>query len=372
MGKPGIKKVAVLTCGRSDYSIYLPLLRKLKQNKKFNCHIIALGTHLSRHFGCTINEIKKDGFKINYTVESLILGESPEAISTAIGVTVTKASSIWKSENYDLVICLGDRYEMYAAVLSTVPFNIPVAHISGGETTLGAMDNIFRHSLSLIANYHFTSTDIYRKRVIELIGNSQNVYNTGALNIDNLSKLKLLSVSEFKSKYDIDLNKPSILITFHPETVEYKKNEGYINELIKTLQKLNDYQLIITMPNSDTTGDMIRERLNSFIKKNKNAYGVESFGTIGYLSCMKYCSFMLGNTSSGFVEASYFPTLVINLGDRQKGRIITKNILNSRIESRKILECVKKIEKIRISSHKNIYGNGNAAEKIVGILEKSL
>ncbi|MBN8703423.1 MAG: UDP-N-acetylglucosamine 2-epimerase (hydrolyzing) [Bacteroidetes bacterium] len=372
MGRSEVKRIALLTCGRSDYSIYRPLIELLFKSKKFNLDIIALGTHVSRQFGYTLDQIKADGFSIKYTVESLVLGDSPEAISSAMGLTTIKTSSIWAKENYDLLICLGDRYEMYAAVLSSIPFNIPVAHISGGETTTGAIDNIFRHSLSLTAKYHFTSTEKYKNKVSEIIGSKSNVYNVGALSIDNLKKLKLYSIEEFKKKFNIGLKQPSILITFHPETVSHTKNSIYINELIKALNQCANYQLVITMPNSDTQGDLIREKLNNFIAKNKNAIGVESFGTIGYLSCMKHCSFLLGNTSSGFVEASFFPKHVINLGDRQNGRIITSNILNCEIKEEKILSAIKVIEKRKTLPKISIYGNGNTAQKIVSILEKCL
>lgn len=326
--------------------------------------IIAFGSHTSKIFGNTSKKIIEDGFKLAYKVKSLVSGDSPKAVANSMGKTINAFSAIWNKEKYDLIICLGDRFEMFAAVTSSIPFNIPIAHISGGEITLGAIDNVFRNSLTIVSSIHFASTEQYKKRIIEMLGTDKNVYNVGALSIDNLKDLKLLSKKEFKEKFKIDLDLDSILITFHPETISFEKNKDHINEIIAALQELKQYQLIITMPNADTMGNLIREKLQKFVKKNSNAIAVESFGTVGYLTCMKYCKMMLGNTSSGFVEASFFPKYVINLGDRQKGRIVTPNVLNCRIKKDSILDCVSKAAKLPELKPVGIYGNGNSASKM--------
>ncbi|MNV27041.1 GDP/UDP-N,N'-diacetylbacillosamine 2-epimerase (hydrolyzing) [compost metagenome] len=220
--------------------------------------------------------------------------------------------------------------------------------------------------------YHFVSTEQYKDQVIKLIGeeNKDRVFNVGALSIDNLKKEDFFSLEEFHQKFNIDLTKRSVLITFHPETASYEKNLTYIQELIAALKELHAYQLIITMPNADTMGNMIRQELQEFITSHPNAIGIESFGTKGYLTCMKYCAFMLGNTSSGFVEASYFPKFVINLGDRQKGRIETPNIYTVSVSKANILDAIKQIETQKTPTDCQIYGEGNAAEKIAGVLRK--
>ena len=225
-----------------------------------------------------------------------------------------------------------------------------------------------------MSRFHFATTEIYKDQILKIIGHDTNnyVYNVGALSIENLMNIDFLSVEQFKNKFDIDLNKKSILITFHPETVSYEKNELYINELIGALEELNSYQLIITMPNADTMGNMIRHKLKSFIASHFNAIGIESFGTIGYLTCMKHCEFMLGNTSSGFVEAAFFPKFVINLGNRQKGRIETPNIYTIPIIKSEILSTVEKIKMMPIPNDCNIYGDGNTSAKIVKIIKNSL
>jgi GDP/UDP-N,N'-diacetylbacillosamine 2-epimerase (hydrolysing) len=258
---------------------------------------------------------------------------------------------------------------MFAACASVLPFGLPIAHIHGGETTLGAIDDAFRNSITHMATLHFTIANEYYRRVIELKGSDKYVYNVGALSIDNLKTLRLLSIEEFNEQFNIDLKTPSILVTFHPETVNFQMNERYIGELIAAMREFSDYQIVITMPNADTMGNMIREKLIVFIKQNKNAIGVESLGTLGYLSCMKHCSFMLGNTSSGFVEASYFPKYVVNLGRRQLGRLKTENIYNCQLKKNKIIEAVNNYKTFRSPKHIDIYGDGMAANKIISILK---
>jgi GDP/UDP-N,N'-diacetylbacillosamine 2-epimerase (hydrolysing) len=363
------KKIAVLTSSRADYGIYLPLLKLLKKSPDFDLEIIAFGTHLSEKFGMTINNILNDGFKVNYKVDTLPDDDSPKSISLSMAKTMGGLAEIWGKERFDLIFALGDRYEMFAAVASSVPFNIPVAHIHGGETTTGAIDNVFRHSITCMAKYHFTCAEPYKQRVEQITGSPDHVYNVGALSLDTLTSTELLSVSDFKTRFGIDLALPSILITFHPETVGIEKNKIYIAELIAALEKIKNYQLIITMPNADTMGLMIRQELNRFIEKTDNAIGIESFGTLGYLSCMKHCRFLLGNTSSGFVEASFFPKPVVNIGNRQNGRIITPNIIECEARSQSILNAVKQAGNMTFDKPVMLYGNGHTAAKITDILK---
>jgi len=362
-------KVAVLTSSRADYSLLYPLLIKLKQDSYFNLNIIAYGTHLSKKHGYTIDAILNDGFEVSYYIDTNPTSDKPFSISKAMGMVIRKFSGIWKKGKFDLIISIGDRFEMFAACTASIPFNIPIAHIHGGETTLGAIDDIFRHSITQMSTFHFTATEIYKKRVIELKGSDKNIYNVGGLSIDNMISQKLLSKESFKNKFNIDISIPSILITFQPETINHNKNKEYINVLINALSELKNFQLIITMPNADTMGNYIRKKLEQFIIKNENAIKVESFGTIGYLSCMKYCAMLLGNTSSGFIEAAYFPKYVINLGDRQLGRLVTPNIKNVPIEKNEILKAVEEYHNIDLPEYNRVYGIGNAADNIIKIIK---
>jgi GDP/UDP-N,N'-diacetylbacillosamine 2-epimerase (hydrolysing) len=362
-------KVAILTSSRADYGILYPIISKLKSDNFFDVDIIAFGSHLSKISGKTKVLILNDGFEIKYSLNTSPKSDTPLDISNSIANTISKFTKIWEKESYNLLLVLGDRYEMFAACISSIPFNIKIAHIHGGETTFGAIDDCFRNSITQMASIHFTAAEKYKNRVIELKNSNLNIYNTGSLSIDNLKKMKLLSIVDFQKKYKIDLRIPTILITFHPETVNFEKNKKYISILIKTLSELSKFQLVITMPNEDTMGIHIRNKLESFIKKNPNAIKVETFGTIGYLSCMKHCQMMLGNTSSGFIEASFFSKYVINIGSRQYGRIKTPNITNVEIDKNKILAAVGRFYKYKKNKYNGIYGNGRSAEKIVSILK---
>lgn len=365
-------KIGVLTSSRADYSIYYPLLSELQKDNFFKVSIIAFGTHLSGDHGFTVDEIVKDGFDVSIRVPMVLKGDSPGSIAEAMGATIKSFVDVWENYKFDFVLCLGDRYEMFAACASSMPFNTRLCHLHGGEQTLGAFDDAFRNAITHMSVVHFTSTWQYRERVIQLKGDDSNVFNVGALSIDNLKHLQLLSIDDFRQRFGIDLSIPSILMTFHPETIEFQKNESYINEILEALRAIEGYQFIITMPNADTMGIMVREKITSFIKDCSHAIGVESFGTVGYLSCMQHCTFMMGNTSSGFVEASFFPKYVINLGARQEGRIVTENICNTPIKKEAILQAVLKYPTLKLPDTINVYGDGTAAKKIINILKKLL
>jgi GDP/UDP-N,N'-diacetylbacillosamine 2-epimerase (hydrolysing) len=365
-------KVGILTSSRADFGIYHPLVKKLFQDNYFQPEIIAFGTHLSAKYGMTINEIENEGFKVKHKLETLPENDSSLAISLSISKTTAVFSKFWNSNSFDLVFALGDRYEMMGAVLAGSPFNVTFAHIHAGETTLGAIDNAYRHSISLMSKYLFVTTEEYRNRAIEIIQRPNEVFNVGALSIDNLINEKLYSISEFKDKFEIDLNIPTILTTFHPETVGFEKNELYIKELLSALKELSSkYQIVITMPNSDTQGLMIREKIEDFGRNNENVILIESFGMKGYLSFMKHCKMLIGNTSSGFVEAAFYPKWVINIGNRQNGRINTPNIFSIPILRDKILQKVLEIEYLKsLERDCNIYGFGNTANIIIKILKR--
>lgn len=365
-------KIGLLTSSRADFGIYYPLICKLNSDDFFNLEIIAFGTHLDKGYGYTVQEIESYNFEVSHRIETPTSNHDSADTSNSIGVIIQKFSKFWSQNNFDLVLSLGDRYEMFAAVTAAFPFQIDFAHIHSGETTLGAIDNVFRHSISLMSNYLFTSTEIFKKRAIQINLKPSNVFNVGALSYDNLENTDLYSIDQFHKLYDIDLNKPTILSTFHPETVSLKKNHSHIENLIKSFEKLkSNYQIVITMPNTDTLGDMIRNKLINYSKEINNIFIIESFGMRGYLSCMKYCSFLLGNTSSGFVEAAYFPKKVINLGIRQSGRIVTENIVNSPVLVSSILKAVKIVENMKLPKSIDIYKKGSASENIINIIKST-
>lgn len=364
-------KIGVLTSSRADFGIYLPLLKAMQTDVYFDVEIIAFGTHLSSFFGETVKQIEQNGFKVNYRIESMLLTDSAEAVSTAIGLTMIKFADFWTNHNeFDLVFCLGDRYEMFAAVSAGISFCIKFAHLHGGETTLGAIDNVFRDSITLASKYHFVSTVSHAKRAEEILGHTTNVYNVGALSLDNLKGINLLSISEFKAKWNVDLSKKTILVTFHPETMAVEKNNYYVKQLVGVLKALDKFQVLITMPNADTTGNMIRTEFIENFAESKNVSLIENLGSQSYFTAMKYCSFLLGNTSSGIIEAASFGKYVINLGDRQKGRAYGKNVIHTPINSEQILLAVSKVLSNGNYDGINIYHKDNVANLIVKILKQ--
>lgn len=364
-------KIAILTSSRADFGIYFPLLKKLQEDNFFDLEVIAFGTHLSKNHGFTINEIKNYNFRKIHEMETPLTNNTPLDITKNIGNTITIFANFWSKNTYDYIIALGDRYEMFAAVTATTPFVYKIVHLHAGETTLGAIDNVYRHAISLMSNILLVSTDTYKQKAIQ-INPEAKTYNVGALSIDNLKNINYLSIEDFKSKFDIDLSLPSILSTFHPETVNLEKNLNYIQEVLAAFVDLRKrYQIIITLPNADTIGDQIKEIILDFGNQFPEIKIIESFGMVGYLSCMKHSKLMIGNTSSGFVEAAFFPKWVINIGNRQDGRIISKNILNVPVEKQAILEAVNKIESAIDISFPSIYGDGDTASKIVEILKKN-
>ncbi|MGE5383872.1 MAG: UDP-N-acetylglucosamine 2-epimerase [Omnitrophica WOR_2 bacterium] len=357
--------LGVLTSSRADFGIYEPLLQKLIKEDKINTQIIAFGTHLSPRYGYSIQHILKLPVSVIAQFDTAPTDDSPTAIANSMVLTMQSMISVWEKNKFDLLLCLGDRYEMFSAVASTLPFNIKVAHIHGGETTLGAIDNALRHSITHMSSLHFTASEEYKQRVVELTGSSDRVFNTGALSIDNLSTVSFMTKSELWNQFSIDLDKPTMLITLHPETIEYANNEQHIKAALKALEKRKDIQQVITMPNADTSGLMIRRLLADYATGKQNVKLVENFGSRAYLSMMKHSSFMLGNSSSGFIEAAWFPKWVINIGNRQKGRIRTPNIVDVPFDETLIDNAISMVLTNKLPEVEQIYGDGKASERII-------
>lgn len=366
-------KIGVLTSSRADFGIYLPLLKALKNDASFEFEVIAFGTHLSPFHGETVNQIINEGFDVNYRVESLLLNDSAESISTAIGLTTIKFANFWQTYRsaFDLVFCLGDRYEMFAAVTAGIAFNIPFVHLHGGETTLGAIDNVFRHAITLASKYHFVSTEAYAERVKEITGSKENIYYVGALSLDNIKELNLLTIDQFKERWGIDLSNKTILMTFHPETIMAQDNIHHTKQLVKVIQENPDFQFLITMPNADTSGNAIRKILENKLGALEHVYLIENLGSQSYFTAMKYCTFLLGNTSSGIIEAASFGKYVINLGDRQKGRASGANVLHVPIKHLAIQNVIDRLSMNSDFKGDNIYFKNNTAGQIIETLKQT-
>lgn len=363
-------KIGVLTSSRADYGIYLPLLNEIKKDIFFNLEIVAFGTHLSERHGFTLSDIKKDGYDIIHEITSLIDDDSEKGIAISYGNTVLEFSNFWTVQKYDIVFCLGDRFEMSAAVQASIPFGVKLAHIHGGETTLGAIDNIYRHQITLASDIHFVSSINNMKKVELLKGSCKDIHNVGSLSLNNINNFKPTKKSSFFKKFEIK-NAPYILVTFHPETVSFHNNKKFANIMKNVLFDLSKkINLIITMPNADTLGSVYRKEL--FLLKNacsSNVLLIENFGKINYFNAMYYASALLGNSSSGIIEAASFNKNVINVGDRQKGRDHGDNVYNVVFEEKKIIELTEKILKFPNRDFKNIYYKENSSKIIINRLK---
>lgn len=363
-------KIGVLTSSRADFGIYLPLLKQLKEDSYFDLTIIAFGTHGSPYHGETISEIQDAGFKKIDLIQSLLLNDNPNGISTSYGLTVTKFADYWSENKFDLVSCLGDRFEMSAAVQAGIPYGVKFAHIHGGETTLGAIDNIYRHQITLASCIHFASTEAYKIKIEAIIGNDKSVYNVGSLSLDGIEDFKFMDENVFRNKFKLP-DTPYVLVTFHPETVKPEKNQEYAFEMKSALEKLsNDYYLVITMPNADTNGKIIRNALDALRNEIPDQIlCIENFGKSNYFNAMKYSKFLLGNTSSGIIEAASLGKYVVNVGERQKGRARGENVMDCKFITNDILQVVSKVKESGHFEGTNIYRKQNTANTIIDTLK---
>lgn len=363
-------KIGVLTSSRADFGIYLPLLNKMKADSFFKVELIVFGTHLSAFHGYTLKDIESSGMKADHRIETVPDGDAPGDISNAVAKTFREFASFWSGHSFDMVFCLGDRYEMFAAVLSGVPFNIKFAHLHGGEKTLGAIDNVYRHSISHASTLHFTSTEEYADRLRAMLDDTTHIYNAGSLSLDNLNQISLCTVEEFKEKWTIDLNLKPVLVTFHPETVQAEKNEMFANEITDFISEL-DHNVVVTMPNADTAGNQVREILKEKLQHTSHVKMIGNFGTQGYFTLLKHCLFVMGNSSSGIIEAASFGKYVLNIGDRQKGRLQSGNVVTTSIDKRAMKEAYRQIlEKGEFKGENKYRSKRSVADFIVEQLKK--
>jgi len=365
-------KIAFLTSSRADFGIYLPLLKEMRKDSFFDIRIIAFGTHLSSFHGYTIESIQSEDFVIDHLVENIMASDTAESIATSMAITTLKFAYIWQLEQhtYDLVFCLGDRYEMFAAVSAAIPFGIKFAHIHGGENTLGSIDNQFRHCLSIFSILHFTSIEQYAERVKEITGSSLNIFAIGALGLDNLKSLTLLTADQFFEKYKIDIAKPSILVTYHPQTVKTEANKFNAEQLVTALKNFKNYQIIITMPNADTSGNSMRHVYIEFASGSDNVHLIENFGTLGYFSCMTLSRIIVGNSSSGIIEAASCRKFAVNIGNRQEGRYTSGNVIQSAADANSIVQACETALMKKEYYGNNIYDKGGAAFKIIDAIKQ--
>ena len=372
-----MKKVCVVTGTRAEYGILRPLIKRLKDDEEIQLQLVVTGMHLSPEFGLTYKLIEEDKYKIDEKVEILLSSDTSVGIAKSMGLALISFSEVFNRLKPDLLILLGDRYEIFTIASTALIEKIPIAHIHGGELTEGAIDDAMRHSITKMSYLHFTSTEEYRRRVIQLGENPNRVFNVGAMGIEGIKDATIMKEVELKRELNIDLNKKFVLVTYHPETLNENSIEKEINNLFEALSNFDELNVVFTKGNSDAGGRIINKMIDEYAKKNKDrVVAYTSLGQLRYYNAMKYCSMVIGNSSSGIIEAPSFKVPTINIGNRQKGRIQAKSIINCTADKESIINSINKglttefNEKIK--NVINPYEGGESSLKIINIIKDYL
>ncbi len=365
-------KIGVVTVARSDYGIYSPLLRRLHADPRFELTLYVTGAHLSEVHGMTVSEIENDGYRIAARVPLDLSTDTPAAVARAMGECTRGFASAFEQERPDLLFLLGDRYEMHAAACASVPFNIPLAHLHGGELTYGAFDDVLRHSITKMSHLHFVATKVYAQRVIQMGEEPWRVHCVSGLSLDNLEEIDWLTREQLAERVGLPLDNDPLLVTYHPVTREQEQSDRFVQALLDALETAQN-PVVITMPNADTESFTIRSALKRFADAHDNAVAAENLGTQAYFSMMKIAAVMVGNSSSGILEAGSFALPVINLGNRQAGRVRGDNVIDLPDGNAERLKSELQAVLARHASGwrpngENPYGGGGCAKRIVELL----
>jgi len=369
-----MRKICVITGGRADYGLLSVLLREIRKSQNFKLQLIATGSHFSRKFGLTYREILKDGFKIDAKVDMKTNSDSAEGLGASMAIGLKGIARALVKLRPDILILLGDRYETMCAAAAGVIAGIPIAHIHGGELTEGAYDDAFRHAITKMSQIHFVSTAVYEKRVIQMGEQPSRVFQVGALGVDNVKAQRFFARKELEKYLQYKFQQKNLLITFHPETLANSETERQSDSLLGALQTLSDVGLIFTMPGADREGGVIWRKIQAFVKKHPYAVAYRALGSRLYLSVMREVDVVVGNSSSGLLEAPVLKKPVVNIGNRQKGRLRTANVIDADYRPGSISRAISKAfsPKIRrcCAVLKNPYGQGGTAKKIVEVLSR--
>ena len=366
------KKICIITGSRAEYGLLFWLLKEIEISKNFELQLIVTGMHLSPEFGLTYKEIEKD-FKINKKINIDLSVDTSLGVSRSMSIAQLSFSKAYKKLKPDIVVVLGDRYEIFSAVVAAMISKLTVAHIHGGETSEGSMDDYMRHCITKMSHIHFAATEEYKNRIIQLGESPSRVFNVGGMGIENIKRLKLLNKCEFEKAINFKLNKKNILVTFHPVTLENNTSKSQFKELLEAINDLDNTNIIFTKTNSDLHGKVINKMIDQYISKNsKKSIAFYSLGQTKYLSALQFVDLVVGNSSSGLIEAPSFKIATINIGDRQKGRIKAKSVINCLPERKSIQNSIKRAYSKNfqslLKSVKNPYDNGFSSKKIVRVL----
>lgn len=367
------RKICIITGTRAEYGLLRWVMQCIKDDAELTLQIIVTGMHLSPEFGLTYKAIEQDGFQIDRMVEMLMSSDTSVGIAKSMGLGMIGFADAFHDLQPDLIVVLGDRFEIFSAVSASLVARIPVAHIHGGETTEGAFDEALRHSITKMSHLHFVAAEPYRQRVIQMGEQPDRVFLVGGLGVDNIKRLQLLDRPALEALLDFKLGHKSLLITFHPVTLENATAEKQMEELLVALANLKDTQLIFTLPNADTDGRVLIKMVQNFVAEHTNARAYDSLGQLRYLSCLSQVDGVVGNSSSGLTEVPSFMKGTINIGDRQRGRLQADSVINCKPTHSSILKALRLLysDDFQMRLHKviNPYGEGGASSKIVNILK---
>ena len=368
------RKICIVTGSRAEYGLLYWLIKEVESDQDLELQLIVTGMHISSEFDLTYKEIEKD-FKIDKKIDMDLSSDTSEGISRSMGIGQTSISEAYNELKPDIIVVLGDRYEIFSAACAAMITKIPIAHIHGGEITEGSWDDTIRHCITKMSHLHFTAADEYYKRVIQLGEAPSKVFKVGGAGIENIKRLKLLSREEFEKSINFKLNIKNVLVAFHPVTLEKNTSKKQFLEILDSIDKLEDTNIILTKSNSDTDGRIINQLIDEYTDKNSNkSLGISSLGQLNYLSTLQYIDFIIGNSSSGLLEAPSFKIGTINIGDRQKGRIKAESVIDCLPDKKDIEEAIKKIysnefqKKLKNVNNPYESGEGYVSQKIVKVL----
>ena len=369
-----MRTIAAVTVGRSDVSVLLPILRTIEAAADLRLRVVVTGAHLSPKFGDTLEALDAEGFRDRAEVLHMpIDSDTPVAIGRAMGLGVVGAARLWEANRPDILLVVGDRFETFAVVVSSLPFNIPVAHVHGGEVTEGAIDDAIRHAITKLSHLHFVAAEAYRQRLLQMGEEPWRVVTSGAPALDNLRSVRLLSRWELEQMLRLPLEPAPLLVTYHPVTRRPSEVARDVDEVLAALSDVRR-PLVFTYPNADPGHDTIMRKVWAFVRHRENARLFTNLGTQVYFSLMAYSAAMVGNSSSGIIEAPSFRLPVVNVGDRQKGRLKAANVLDVPVEAGAIRSAIDRATspgfRSSLSGLTNPYGDGHAAEKIVAVLQR--
>lgn len=372
-----MKKVCVITGTRAEYGLLKPLVQKINNDNSLELQLVVTGMHLSPEFGLTYQEIEQDGFEITERNEMLLSSDTPNGITKSVGLGTIGFADIFTRIVPDMVVILGDRYEALAAATAAMIHRIPIAHIHGGELTEGLIDESIRHAITKMSVLHFTSTEKYRNRVIQLGEQPDRVFYVGALGVENIKTRILMSKEQLEESLHFRLDKPYIMVTFHPVTLEDGTTQEQFENLLSALDSIEGYRIIFTKANSDTDGRIINSKIDAYVGKNKGkADAFTSLGMVRYLSAIKYCEMVVGNSSSGIIEVPSFHIPTVNIGDRQKGRVRGKSVIDCGWTQKEIEEAIHTAQTMRrnnmLKNEMNPYEGRNTSEIIVNLIKDYL